>query len=83
MHPNSKSLPISQKNITHAKLIIDIIVKPPNTKLIETAKNKKIPTINGTEMALNQAYEQFKLYTGKKAPKHIMRKALKKIMNEK
>lgn len=83
MYPNKKSLPISQKSIIQAKLIVDIIVKPSNTKLIEIAKNKKIPTINGTEMALNQAYEQFKLYTGKKAPKDIMRKALKKITDKK
>jgi len=83
MHPNSNLLPISQKSIIHAKLIIDIVVKPPNTKLIKVANSKKIPTIDGTEMALNQAYEQFKLYTGKKAPKDIMQKALKKIMNKK
>ncbi len=83
MHPNTNLLPISQRSIIHAKLIIDIVVKPPNTKLIKIANSKKISTIDGTEMALNQAYEQFKLYTGKKAPKDIMQKALKKIMNEK
>ena len=79
MSPNTNSLPISQKSIIHAKLVIDVIVKPPNTKLIQVANINKIPSINGTKMALNQAYEQFKLYTGKNPPKDIMQKASKKI----
>ena len=83
MSPNTELVPISQKSIIRAKLIIDIVVKPANTKLIKIANSEKISTIDGTQMALNQAYEQFNLYTGKKAPKDIMQRALKKIMNEK
>jgi shikimate dehydrogenase len=79
MSPNSNSLPISQKSIIHAQLVIDVIVKPPNTKFIQVANINKIPSIDGTKIALNQAYEQFKLYTGKKAPKDVMQKASKEI----
>ena len=79
MYPNTNSLPISQKSIIHAQFVIDMIVKPPNTKLIQVANNNRIPSIDGTKMALNQAYEQFKLYTGKDPQKHVMQKASKKI----
>ena len=83
MSPNTELVPISEKSILQAKLVIDIVVKPANTKLIKIANSEKISTIDGSQMALNQAYEQFNLYTGKKAPKDIMQKALKKIINEK
>lgn len=79
MFPKINSLPISKKNIICAQLVIDIVTNPSNTKLIQIAKINKIPSINGTKMALNQAYEQFKLYTGKKPPKHVMQKASKKL----
>ena len=78
MTPNTNLLPISEKSISQAQLIIDVIVKPTNTKLIQVANINKIPTIDGTKIALNQAYEQFKLYTGKNPPKDIMKKALEK-----
>jgi len=82
MTPNANSLPISEKNIIHAQFVIDVVAKPPNTKLIQVAKINKIPSIDGTKMALNQAYEQFKLYTGKKPPKIIMAKAIEKKLRD-
>ncbi len=83
MSPNTNSLPISEASIIHAQLVIDVVVKPSNTKLIQIANNNKIPSINGTKIALNQAYEQFKLYTGKSPPKEMMEKAWKKKMRGK
>ena len=73
-------VPISEKSISQSQLVIDMVVKPSNTKLIQITKSNRISSINGREMALNQAYEQFKLYTGKNPPKHIMQKASKKIL---
>ena len=80
MSPNTNSIPISEKSIRHAQMIMDLVVKPPKTKFIQIANKNKIFTIDGTEIALNQAYEQFKLYTDRKPPKDVMRKASKKIL---
>ena len=83
MSPNTNSIPISKESILYAQLIVDLVVKPSNTKLIQIANNNRIPVIDGSEIALNQAYEQFKLYTNRKPPKDVMRKASKKILRSK
>ena len=83
MSPNSHLLPITKKNILQSQLIMDVVVKPPITKFIKIANHYKIPSIDGTKIALNQAFEQFKLYTGRCPPMHVMQKASKKLLREK
>jgi len=58
--------------------VVDIIYNPPETKLLRIAKNKGIKTINGLGMLLHQGALSFQLWTGKKAPIGVMRKALYK-----
>ena len=79
MSPNTNLLPISQKNIIRSEVVMDVIASPPNTKLIQFANKHKITSINGLELALHQAYAQFKLYTGRNPPTEIMEKAAKEL----
>jgi len=83
MYPNDDLFPISEENIKNAEIVIDLVASPPNTKLIQLSKKHKIISINGSELAVNQAYEQFRLYTGKKPPIKIMKKAAKKLLLKK
>ncbi len=80
MHPLVNKIPIPQKNVRSGTIVMDIIFNPRETKLLKEAKKRKCETINGTEMFLNQAFLQFKLWTGKKAPEELMRKKLAEAM---
>lgn len=57
-------------------LVYDIIYNPKITALLGDARNKGAKTANGLGMLLNQGALSFSLWTGKKAPIHVMKKAL-------
>lgn len=58
--------------------ILDMVYMPQYTPLLLAAKRKGARIIFGYEMLLEQAYEQFALFTGVRAPRNIMRKELLK-----
>lgn len=58
--------------------VVDLIYNPAETKLLKVAKKKGIKTMNGLSMLLYQGALSFELWTGKKAPIEVMRKALYK-----
>ncbi len=78
---NEKSL-VSAESINNDSIVFDIIYKPIMTDLLGCAKNAHAKVIFGYEMLLNQGYESFEIWTGIKAPKEVMRKALLGIFGE-
>ncbi|MDD5131683.1 MAG: shikimate dehydrogenase [bacterium] len=58
------------------KLFIYDIIYNCETALLKAAKRKKIKCANGMGMLVNQGAISFELWTGKKAPIAVMRKAL-------
>jgi len=58
-------------------LIYDVIYNPLKTKLIKLAESRGLVAINGINMLLRQGARSFELWTKKRAPLEIMRKALK------
>jgi len=69
---------ILPKQLLKKVMIMDIVYNPLKTKLIQDAETNNCKTILGIEMFIEQAAEQFKLFTGKKAPKYLMRKLVEK-----
>ena len=57
------------------RLIIDSVVSYKPTKIIKYCMSNKINCIDGFSLSLNQAFEQFKIYTGKNPPTKIMKSA--------
>ncbi|SNR80261.1 shikimate dehydrogenase [Desulfurobacterium atlanticum] len=57
-------------------VVVDIIYKPFETKLLKVAKSKGAKTINGLGMLIHQGARAFKIWTGKEAPVEVMRKVL-------
>jgi len=60
--------------IPKGRLVYDVIYNPSKTKLLKSVKDCK--TVNGLGMLLYQGVSAFELWTGKKAPVELMRKAL-------
>lgn len=58
-------------------LIFDLIYNPSRTKLLLEASKRGYRTLNGLPMLLYQGARSFEIWTGRSAPIHVMRKALK------
>jgi shikimate dehydrogenase len=74
--------PIKSDYLSKDTIVFDIVYKPIYTDLIENAKRAGARIIFGYEMLLSQGYKAFEIWTGLKAPKIIMKKALFGIFGE-
>jgi shikimate dehydrogenase len=78
MYPNVDQCLISPDMLHAGTVVMDIVYNPIETRLLQTAKSRDCLTISGLHMFVHQGGEQFKLWTGKKAPVNAMRTAVKK-----
>ncbi len=83
MSPNINEMVINKDDIKKYDVIMDVVVSPLNTKLIQTAKKEKKIIVPGYVMSFHQAAAQFTLYTGKEAPLSMMMKYVKEIIKQK
>ncbi len=73
MHPKTTSS-VVPKSLLHRDLaVMDIVYNPLKTQLLGDAEARGLKTISGVEMFVNQAVIQFELWTGKTAPRDVMR----------
>jgi pentafunctional AROM polypeptide len=67
------AIPSSILGRTQGGVVIDMAYKPKITPLIELAqKTNGWKAVPGVEMLLEQGYHQFKFWTGRRAPKHVI-----------
>ena len=60
-------LPLNGKLLSPKQWIADVIYFPIETELLRTARGIGCKTLDGSGMAINQAAEAFRLFTGKEA----------------
>jgi len=80
MNPNINESIIKENEFSEGKLVMDIVYKPVNTKLIKLAKKAKCNVITGDRMLIYQAIKQFSLWTGKDPNFKMMESSLTKHM---
>jgi shikimate dehydrogenase len=68
--------PIDRSLIGKGMLVCDLVYNPPETKLLKEAKARGANCLSGSGMLLFQGVIAFELWTGKKAPVAVMKKAL-------
>ena len=69
-------------NYLHPGLrVYDLVYNRPATKLVREASRLKLNATTGLGMLLYQGAIAFELWTGKKAPVSVMKKALKEALN--
>ncbi len=66
---------ISSNALSGVKIVYDLTYNPARTNLLIEAENAGAKTINGLEMLIAQAAEQYKIWTGRTAPVDIMKSA--------
>jgi shikimate dehydrogenase len=75
MLPQSGASPIPVGLIKKGQVVFDIIYNPGKTALLTEAEEAGAKTIGGIEMLVQQGAAAFELWTGRKAPVEVMRRA--------
>jgi 3-dehydroquinate dehydratase/shikimate dehydrogenase len=63
MHPDVDETPVPKEYLRKDMIVFDTVYNPLETQLLKEAKEIGATTISGAEMFINQAAEQFKLFT--------------------
>ena len=66
----------AQFEIRNAAAVYDMIYRPAETALLQTARTAGCRTANGLGMLLHQGAKAFEIWTGHPAPLDVMRRAL-------
>jgi 3-dehydroquinate dehydratase/shikimate dehydrogenase len=72
----SHETPVPQEYLKKGMTVFDTVYNPAETLLLKQAKEVGAGTISGVDMFVNQAAEQFKLFTGSGPDIDIMRKII-------
>ena len=75
MEPNSDGIPIDPGLLGNFQVVMDIVYKPLNTRLLQEARARGCQVIDGLRMLIHQGAAQFELWTGRPAPVDIMARA--------
>ena len=76
MHPNAEDSVVPPALWRKSLVVFDAVYNPRRTRLLRDAAAAGCITVEGVEMFLGQAYVQFELWTGKKAPRDVMRQVV-------
>jgi 3-dehydroquinate dehydratase/shikimate dehydrogenase len=75
MHPHEGNSPLNAAEL-NCDLLMDLIYRPLQTKLLRMAAARGIRTVSGVEMFLAQGFAQWELWMGTPAPEGPMRRAV-------
>ena len=76
MHPNEGKSLVRAELFQVEQTVFDAVYNPRRTRLLADAAAAGCRTVEGIEMFLGQALVQFELWTGRPAPKDVMRRVL-------
>ena len=82
MQPDVESTPVPAAALAGFKLVFDAVYTPLETRLLREARAAGAIAVNGVDMFVGQAAEQFKLFTGRPAPIDLMRRTLLDAMSK-
>ncbi len=74
-------VPIPDSVLESIGIVMDIVVRPSNSKLLDRAEAFGIPTIGGVRMLVLQGVFAFELFTGQRAPVDTMQRAVEEALS--
>ena len=80
MFPDVDQTPIPKNILKEGMIVFDAIYNPIETRLLRDAKGKGCHTVNGLSMFINQAAEQFRLWTNIDPPVELMSSIVKEML---
>ena len=72
MTPNESIDPLPGYRFTGNEVVYELIYAPPQTRFLTRAAQAGCTTLGGSQMLLEQAYAQFKLFTGQDYPRDLV-----------
>ena len=79
LYPDLESTPDVDLAAARSDLLVcDVIPNPPDTRLLQAARERGMPTLNGLSMLVYQGTLGFEMWTGQPAPEAVMKAALEK-----
>jgi len=76
MHPHTEASPVQTDILQPGMVVMDIVYNPVQTQLLQEAARTGCKTVDGLAMFVNQGARQFEWWTGKTAPREVMRRAV-------
>ncbi|RLB89122.1 MAG: shikimate dehydrogenase [Deltaproteobacteria bacterium] len=76
MYPAADEMPVPEKVLGRYGAVADVIYNPIRTKLLEKAEAAGCRVSSGFEMFVYQGAEQFRIWTGRKAPIEEMKRVV-------
>lgn len=81
LYPNMDSVPpVDLRGARPGMLVCDVVFNPPETRLIQAARKRGLPVLDGLAMLVYQGVIGFELWTGRKAPESVMKDALRRAL---
>ena len=80
MSPDIDQCPVPGNILKKGMVVMDIIYNPLKTKLLGLAESMGCLTVDGLGMFMQQGAEQFRLWTGLKAPIDLMTSAVEEAL---
>ncbi|KPJ63427.1 MAG: hypothetical protein AMS15_00265 [Planctomycetes bacterium DG_23] len=82
MYPEVDETPVDKEVFRPGLVVFDMIYNPLEARLLREAKDAGCKCVSGLDMFVEQAKEQFELWTGKKAPTDLMRQIVLERLGE-
>lgn len=76
MSPKAGASPLQEAQLPKSGLVFDTVYNPMRTRLLEMAQAHGCKTLEGLEMFVEQGARQFELWTGREAPRELMRRVV-------
>ena len=75
MEPQSEAIPLDPELLSRYQVVMDIVYRPLETRLLREARSRGCRVIDGLQMLIHQGAAQFELWTGRPAPVEVMAQA--------
>ena len=75
MEPQSEAIPLDPELLSRYQVVMDIVYRPLETRLLREARSRGCRVIDGLQMLIHQGAAQFELWTGRPAPVEVMARA--------
>lgn len=82
MHPGADRSPAPATTLANVQVVFDTVYNPVRTRLLAEAAEAGCLCVSGVEMFVNQAVMQYEIWTGRPAPRGLMREVVVRRLSE-
>jgi shikimate dehydrogenase len=82
LYPDVDAMPDIDLSAAKPEAVVaDVVFNPPETTLLRAARRRGLRILDGLSMLVYQGVIGFELWTGRKAPEQVMKRALAETLH--